>query len=81
MEKPKAYRVYEDIAVLLETDDRKEAIEKMKSAHRKDRTKFHEVHRFNALGDGRYCGTDQLSPGDCPECGRRPETCKCSLAT
>ena len=71
----KKYRVYEGNKVLLETDDKEEAMRVWREAHRKQLNKFHEVHEY---WDGRYNGTSQLAPGDCPDCGRRPESCKCT---
>ena len=73
----KSFRVMENNKILLETCDKREALASMRSEHRKDRTKFHEVHEWNILRNGAYCGTNQLAPNDCPDCGRRPETCVC----
>lgn len=71
----KQFRVYEENTMLLETDDRTEAGDCQRNAHRKDPTKFHEVYRLNS--EGKYDGIDQFSPHDCPECRQRPKNCKC----
>jgi len=75
----KQFRVYEGIKLLLETENLEEAKRVWRQAHRED--KYHEIHRWHEddqyLGKAGYVGTYQLEPYDCPECGRRPGTCKC----
>lgn len=60
-----------------ETNDRNEALKVMRAAHKKDYTKYHEVHEFNVMNDNLYYGTDQLEPYDCSVCSRSPAYCQC----
>lgn len=70
----KKFRVFENNDIILETDSEIDAIHAMKEAHRKDRSKYHEI--FRLVGET-YIGFRQLKPYDCPECGRVPGLCKC----
>lgn len=75
----KKYRVEENNTTIWETDDYEDAVINMILAHKKDPSKFHEVHEFNVLGDGLYCGIRQLEPYDCPTCFMNPDHCKCEV--
>jgi len=48
-------------SLLLETDDKEEAMRVWRESHRKDISKFHEVYEWL---DGMYHGTNQFAPGD-----------------
>ena len=56
------YRVYENqTTLLLETDDRDEAMKVWRESHRKKPDKYHEVEEW---WDGKYNGICQFKPGD-----------------
>jgi len=55
------YRLYENNDVLLETENKEEAMSKWRDSHRKSPDKFHEVHEW---WDGKYHGICQFAPGD-----------------
>jgi hypothetical protein len=58
----KKYRVYEDVLnLILETDDKEEAMRMQRESHRKSPDKFHEVYEF---WDGKYNGICQFAPND-----------------
>ena len=58
----KRFQVRENqLRLLLETDDKEEAMRVWRESHRKDISKFHEVYE---LRNGVYEGTNQFAPGD-----------------
>ena len=59
--KIKKFRVYEGNKIILETNDKQEAIRTMYSAHYIVNNKIHEIHEW---WDGKYNGISQLKPTD-----------------
>lgn len=57
----KEYRVEEDFKIILETDDREEAMRVWRERHRENPNLYHEVHQW---WDGQYNGICQFKPGD-----------------
>jgi len=61
-EKIKNFKVYENqLTLLIETDDKEEAVKAMKEAHKGSPEKYHELFQ---LLDGRYIGVRQYKPND-----------------
>jgi len=61
-ERVKGFRVCENqLTLLVETDDKEEAVKVMREAHQKDPQKYHELYQFL---DGQYIGIRQYEPGD-----------------
>ena len=58
----KEFEVYENqLTLLIETDNKEEAVKTMKEAHTKAPEKYHELFQ---LLDGRYIGVRQYAPND-----------------
>lgn len=58
----KRFQVRENqITLLLETDDKEEALKVWRDSHKKQLDKFHEIYE---LRNGVYRGTNQFAPGD-----------------
>jgi len=57
----KKYRVFENNTILIETDDKEEAIWIMKKLHEKQSQKYHEIYQLTL---GNYVGIRQYKPGD-----------------
>jgi hypothetical protein len=58
----KEFQVYENqLTLLIETNDKEEAVKAMKETHRRFPEKYHELFQ---LLDGRYVGIRQYKPHD-----------------
>ena len=58
----KTFRVMEGNDIIVETDDKTEAVQAMKTAHHIHPSKFHELYQWET--DGRYHPLSQYAPGD-----------------
>jgi hypothetical protein len=61
--KYKKYRAREGLTILLETNDLEKAKEACRKAHRKNPSKYHEVHKYDQELKY-YVGIYQFEPND-----------------